>query len=180
MKGEYAIMEIVLLKDKSELEEGLRSLIDEFKGEYSYYEGWVRNNTNTFRDGSRVVYALKDDNHVAGYMMVHYSDLKVAKINGIYVFPEYQKRGIANDAIKQILHLLKEKSYEYVFIQTRIHNKIVVHMFDSLKFDVIGTNFHKIEKANNWLSVYDLNQKRNLKEMKRLAGEYYPGFSAIN
>ena len=59
----------------------------------------------------------------------------------------------------------------------RIHNKIVVHMFDTLDFDVIGQNYHKIEKQPNWVAVYDLKKKRNFDEMYALAAQLYPGFS---
>lgn len=41
----------------------------------------------------------------------------------------------------------------------RLHNKIVVHMFESLQFDVIGKNYHNIEKKYNWVAVYDLKKK---------------------
>ena len=50
-------------------------------------------------------------------------------------------------------------------------------MFDTLHFDVIGQNYHKIEKQLNWVAVYDLNKKRNFDEMCDLAAQLYPGFS---
>ena len=77
----------------------------------------------------------------------------------------------------QILEELRKQSYDYAFIQTRTHNKIVVHMFDTLHFDVIGQNYHKIEKQLNWVAVYDLKEKRDFGEMYALAAQLYPGFS---
>lgn len=77
----------------------------------------------------------------------------------------------------QVLEGLRKQNYDYAFIQTRTHNKIVVHMFDTLHFDVIGQNYHKIEKQLNWVAVYDLNKKRNFDEMCDLAAQLYPGFS---
>ena len=35
-------------------------------------------------------------------------------------------------------------------------------MFDTLHFDVIGQNYHKIEKQPNWVAVYDLKKKETL------------------
>ena len=102
---------------------------------------------------------------------------KCVKVNGIYVFPDCQKRGYAKKALLQVLEELTKQNYDYVFIQTRTHNKIVVHMFDTLHFDVIGQNYHKIEKQPNWVAVYDLKKKRNFDEMYSLAAQLYPGFS---
>lgn len=170
-------MKIIQLKEFERIQEGLRSLTEEFIGEYPYYSTWIQKNEATFKDGTRVVYELNDNGRVVGYMMIHFSTVKCAKINGIYVFPDCQKRGYAKDALLQVLEELKRKNYDYAFIQTRIHNKIVVHMFEMLHFDVIGKNYHNIEKQNNWVAVYDLKKKRNFDEMFGLAEQLYPGFS---
>lgn len=159
------------------IQEGLRSLTEEFIGEYPYYSIWIQKNEATFRDGMRVVYELNDNEKTVGYMMIHFSTDKCAKINGIYVFPDCQKKGYAKKALVQVLEELKERNYDYAYIQTRIHNRIVVHMFETLHFDVIGQNYHSIEKQNNWVAVYDLKQKRNFEEMLVLAEKLYPGFS---
>lgn len=142
-------MKIVQLKEFKRIQEGLRSLTEEFIGEYPYYSTWIQKNEATFKDGTRVIYELNDDGETVGYMMIHFSTAKCAKINGIYVFPNCQKRGYAKEALLQVLEKLKAQKYDYAYIQTRIHNKIVVHMFESLHFDVIGQNYHSIEKQNN-------------------------------
>lgn len=170
-------MKIVQLKEFERIQEGLRSLTKEFIVEYPYYSTWIQKNEATFKNGTRVIYELSDKEKTVGYMMIHFSTAKCAKINGIYVFPNCQKRGYAKEALLQILKELKEQNYDYAFIQTRIHNKIVVHMFESLHFDVIGQNYHNIEKQNNWVAVYDLKEKRNFDEMFFLAEQLYPGFS---
>lgn len=170
-------MKIVQLKEFERIQEGLRSLTEEFIGEYPYYSTWIRKNEATFKDGTRVIYELNDDGKTVGYMMIHFSTAKCAKINGIYVFPNCQKRGYAKEALLQVLEELKAKKYDYAYIQTRIHNKIVVHMFESLHFDVIGQNYHNIEKQSNWVAVYDLWHRRNFDEMLDLAEQLYPGFS---
>lgn len=170
-------MKIVLLEEPKKLEEGLRSLTEEFIGEYPYYSKWIQKNLETFRDGTRVVYGLEDNGKTVGYMMIHFSTSKCAKINGIYVFPDCQKKGYAKKALLQVLEELKKQGFEYAYIQTRIHNKIVVHMFESLHFDVIGKNYHNIEKQNNWVAVYDLIGKRDFAEMVKLAEQLYPGFN---
>mgnify|MGYP000003705831 FL=1 len=170
-------MKIVQLKEFERIQEGLRSLTEEFIGEYPYYSTWIRKNEATFKDGTRVIYELNDDGETVGYMMIHFSTAKCAKINGIYVFPNCQKRGYAKEALLQVLEELKAQKYDYAYIQTRIHNKIVVHMFESLHFDVIGQNYHNIEKQSNWVAVYDLWHRRNFDEMFDLAEQLYPGFS---
>ena len=100
-------MKIIQLKESEKIKEGLRSLTEEFIGEYPYYSTWIQKNETTFKDGTRVVYELNDNENVVGYMMVHFSTEKCAKINGIFVFPDFQKRGYAKKALLQVLEQLK-------------------------------------------------------------------------
>lgn len=87
-------MKIILLTDAEKIKEGLRSLTKEFIAEYPYYATWIRKNEATFKSGTRVVYELNDNGKTVGYMMIHFSSSKCAKINGIYVFPDCQKKRI--------------------------------------------------------------------------------------
>lgn len=155
-------MEIFQLKESERIKEGLRSLTEEFIKEYPYYSTWIEKNEATFKDGTRVVYELKDNEKTVGYMMVHFSTAKCAKINGIYVFPDCQKREYAKKALLQVLEELRKQNYDYAFIQTRTYNKIVVHMFDILHFDVIGQNYHKIEKTTQLGSSVRFKEKKKL------------------
>ena len=88
-------MKIIQLKENERIEEGLRSLTEEFIGEYPYYSTWIQKNEKTFQDGTRIVYELNDAGKTVGYMMIHFSTDKCAKVNGIYVFPDCQKKGYA-------------------------------------------------------------------------------------
>lgn len=127
-----------MLKESERIKESLRSLTEEFIEEYPYYSTWIEKNKATFKDGTRVVYELKDNEKTVGYMMVHFSTQKCAKVNGIYVFPDCQKRGYAKKALLQVLEELRKQNYDYAFIQTRTHNKIVVHIhahYDWQEFD---------------------------------------------
>ena len=71
-------MKIIQLKESEKIKEGLRSLTEEFIGEYPYYSTWIQKNETTFKDGTRVVYELNDNENVVGYMMVHFSTEKCA------------------------------------------------------------------------------------------------------
>ncbi len=170
-------MKIMQLKEAKRIEESLRNLTEEFIKEYPYYSTWIQKNEATFRDGTRVVYELNDNQKVVGYMMVHFSTTQCAKINGIYVFPDCQRKGYARKALLQILKELKILNYDYAFIQTCTHNKIVIHMLDTLNFNVIGYNYHNIEKQSNLVAVYDLKGEKNFDEMYTFAVQLYKGFS---
>ena len=173
-------MKILQLKESERIKESLRSLTEEFIKEYPYYSTWIEKNKATFKDGTRVVYEPKDNEKTVGYMMVHFSTQKCVKVNGIYVFPDFQKRGYAKKALLQVLEGLRKQNYDYAFIQTRTHNKIVVHMFDTLHFDVIGQNYHKIEKQLNWVAVYDLNKKEILMKCVILQHSFIRVFPRID
>ena len=64
-------MKIILLKEDERIQEGLRSLTEEFNEEHPYYSTWIQENKETFEDGSRVVHELSDNGNVVGYMMIH-------------------------------------------------------------------------------------------------------------
>ncbi len=169
-------MNIVQLNDMERISVGIECLTNEFIDEYPYYATWIEKNIETFKDGSRVVFELREGEFVVGYMMVNLASNKFAKLNGIHVFPEYQKRGYAKSAIQQLLQKLHTANYDYLYVQTRLHNSIVVHMFEILHFNIIGTNYHSIEAQNNWVAAFDLQNKNNMKEMIDVATKIYPGF----
>lgn len=73
-------MKIVLLKEAKSIKEGLRSLTEEFIGEYPYYSTWIQKNEKTFKDGTRVVYELDDNGKTVGYMMIHFSIDKLRRL----------------------------------------------------------------------------------------------------
>lgn len=104
------MMKIVLLTEAEKIKEGLRSLTEEFIGEYPYYSTWIQKNEATFKNGTRVVYELNDNEKIVGYMMIHFSSTKYAKINGIYVFPDCQKKGYAKKLCYRFLKNLKSKT----------------------------------------------------------------------
>jgi len=169
-------MKIVRVYDASSIQRGIDCLTAEFINEYPYYKTWIEKNAETFVNGSRVIYELRDSDAIVGYMMVNIASSKFVKLNGIHVLPEYQKRGYAKSAIQQLIDELRDQNYEYVYVQTRLHNAIVVHMFEILHFYVIGTNYHSIEAQSNWVAVFDLQNKKNMQEMLDLAADTYPGF----
>lgn len=63
-------MKIFQLKESERIKESLRSLTEEFIEEYPYYSTWIEKNKATFKDGTRVVYELKDNEKTVGYMIL--------------------------------------------------------------------------------------------------------------
>lgn len=61
------MMKIVLLTEAEKIKEGLRSLTEEFIGEYPYYSTWIQKNEATFKNGTRIVYELNDNEKTVGY-----------------------------------------------------------------------------------------------------------------
>lgn len=172
-------MKITLLTRSDELQKGLEELIKEFIDEYPYYETWIKENQRKFETFKRVVYKLEDNNEIVGYAMVNFSTNNSAKINGIFVYSNFQNRGYASNSLKLILQELKEKKYEYAFVQTRLTNKTVVHLFDKLGFVLVGKKIHDVEKQENWVAAYDLLSNQDIKKMKLVASQEYEGFINI-
>ena len=170
-------MEIVLLKTQAEIEEGLRSLTQEFIVEHSYYDKWIAKHRESFLVGRRVIYSLCDKSKVVGYMMLHFfANNGCVKINGIYVFPDFQKRGFGTQAFVQILEELKNRECKYAYLQTRLYNQKVLSMCKKLNFNIIGKNYHSIEEQDNWVIGYDLKGTKNYAEMIKFEKELYSDF----
>ena len=175
------MMKIRIIKDKLELNESLRVLTEEFEVECPYYKEWLQKSQNGFEKGSRKVYALDSEGITVGYMMVHcISETKYAKINSIYVFPEYQGNGYAQKAFSQIISELKAKEYEYVYAQARIYNVKVVHVFHLMHFRIIGERVHQIEKERSFILGYDLSETKEFERMLKVGKELYPGLETEN
>ena len=175
------MMQIRIIKEKDELKESLRALTEQFEAECPYYREWLQKNQNGFEKGSRMVYALDDEGGTVGYMMVHcLSGTKYAKINSIYVFPEFQGNGYAKQAFSQIIAELKAKEYEYVYAQARIYNVKVVHVFHLMHFRIIGERVHQIEKERSFILGYDLSERKEFDGMLKVGKELYPGLETEN
>ena len=172
-------MKITLIKNEKKLQEGLRSLTKEFIHKHSYYTSWIQKNSKSFENGTRVVYEMSEEKNVVGYMMVHFLSNQCAKLNGIYVFPKYQRRGYAEAAIQELLNKLKNKGYKYAYVQTRPYNAVMLHVFDVMQFHVLGKKYHEIEKMDNVIAGFDLQERKDISEMRRIAKEIYSNFTPL-
>lgn len=172
-------MELEHLRNPEEIKEGLVALIDVFIDEYPYYYEWINKSKKQIESYEKEIIAIKADNEIVGYAMIHNSDDKYFKINGIYIFPKHEGKRYAT---KSILNILKEgelKGKDYALIQTRTHNKKVIHLFKKIGFNILGNNYHAIEKKDNVVAVYDIQRKENMNEMIETARKEYPGFEHI-
>lgn len=70
---------------------------------------------------------------------------------------EFKGQGIASKAILELINILKQNSIDLVYVQTRLDNNAVVHLFDKTNFKLIGTNFHEVEQKNNWVACNKIN-----------------------
>ena len=110
--------------------------------------------------------------------MIHFSTNKIVKINGIYIFEEFKGQGIASKAILELINILKQNSIDLVYVQTRLDNNAVVHLFDKTNFKLIGTNFHEVEQKNNWVACNIINSL--ITNEQEIASAIYDGFSPLS
>ncbi len=169
-------MELKHLKDKGDIQEGINALTAIFIDEYPYYSEWIKKKEEEFNIFEKEILALIDKNIIVGYAMIHNCTPNYFKINGIYVFPEFEGNGYASNAIMQMIEEQALFGKQYALIQTRLHNNAVVHMFDKIGFDILGHNFHQIEQKDNWVAMFDINQKCDYDDMIGIAYKEYPGF----
>ena len=163
---------------KEEFEKGVESLTSIFIEEYPYYSTWISNHMDQFIRGEKQILSVEKDNEIAGYFMIHFSTNKIVKINGIYIFEEFKGQGIASKAILELINILKQNSIDLVYVQTRLDNNAVVHLFDKTNFKLIGTNFHEVEQKNNWVACNKINSL--IINEQEIASAIYDGFSPLS
>ena len=163
---------------KEEFEKGVESLTSIFIEEYPYYSTWISNHMDQFIRGEKQILSVEKDNEIVGYFMIHFSTNKIVKINGIYIFEEFKGQGIASKAILELINILKQNSIDLVYVQTRLDNNAVVHLFDKTNFKLIGTNFHKVEQKNNWVACNKINFL--ITNEQEIASAIYDGFSPLS
>lgn len=163
---------------KEEFEKGVESLTSIFIEEYPYYSTWIMNHMDQFIRGEKQILSVEKDNEIVGYFMIHFYTNKIVKINGIYIFEEFKGQGIASKAILELINILNRNSIDLIYVQTRLDNNAVVHLFDKTNFKLIGTNFHEIEQKNNWVACNKINSL--IKNEQEIASEIYDGFSPLS
>ena len=163
---------------KEEFEKGVESLTSIFIEEYPYYSTWISNHMDQFIRGEKQILSVEKDNEIVGYFMIHFSTNKIVKINGIYIFEEFKGQGIASKAILELINILKQNSIDLVYVQTRLDNNEVVHLFDKTNFKLIGTNFHEVEQKNNWVACNIINSL--ITNEQEIASAIYDGFSPLS
>lgn len=172
-------MKLMRLHEKEELQKGIDALTEIFIGEYPYYSTWINKNRHQFESGEKTIFSAEENDEIVGYMMVHFCCDKVAKLNGIYVFEEYKGKGYASEAINQLTKLLGQSDMDLLYVQTRLDNNTVVHLFDKTGFDLIGTNYHEVEEKDNWVACYSLSNNKNI-DKQAIATEIYDGYKSLN
>lgn len=163
---------------KEEFEKSVESLTSIFIEEYPYYSTWISNHMDQFIRGEKQILSVEKDNEIVGYFMIHFSTNKIVKINGIYIFEEFKGQGIASKAILELINILKQNSIDLVYVQTRLDNNAVVHLFDKTNFKLIGTNFHEVEQKNNWVACNKINSL--ITNEQEIASAIYDGFSPLS
>ncbi len=159
---------------EDEFEKGIKALISIFIEEYPYFSTWISNNMYQFKNGEKQILGIEKKDGIVGYLMIHFCTFKIVKINGIYIFDEFSNQGVATAAINELINKLTKLFIDLIYIQTRLDNNSVVHLFDKTNFQLIGTNFHEVENKNNWVACHKINS--SITNEQEIAQKLYKGF----
>lgn len=100
-------MKIIQLMESERIKEGLRSLTEEFIEEYPYYSTWIEKNEATFKDGTRVVYELNDNEKTVGYIFLQQT---VQRLMGSMYFLIARKEDMLRKLCYRFLKNLENKT----------------------------------------------------------------------
>lgn len=172
---------MIILKRTSTQEEfsnGAESLTSIFIEEYPYYSTWINSHMDQFKRGEKQILSINDENELLGYLMIHFCTDKIVKINGIYVFENNKGKGIATLAINELTKLLQKMNVQLIFVQTRLDNNAVVHLFDKTGYNLIGKNFHPVELKDNWVACNNVSSLEI--DEQKIALDLYDGFTPLS
>lgn len=172
-------MRLNYLRKKDEINEGIYHFTEIFSEEYPYYTTWISKKQKEFDTFEKEVIAIENNDKIVGYSMVHNCSEKHSKINGIYIFEEFEGNGYASQFLNKLVEESKEKGRKYLLIQARLNNNAVVKLFNKTNFIILGTNYHSIEEKDNWVAINDLQGISNGEEMANLVTYEYPGFQSL-
>lgn len=171
------MIKIRRVQNECELNDGIRALTLIFIDEYPYYSTWIEKHKDQFMNGEKQIIRVEDETNLLGYIMIHFISPELVKINGIYIFEEYKGKGIATKSIIELINVLKNANVNLIYIQTRLDNNAVVHLFDKTGFKLIGTNYHEVEQKNNWVACCNINSL--LVDEQEIASKIYDSFSSL-
>lgn len=177
MKGDKTMLNLIKIESAQKTMMILEKLKEEFITTYPYYGIWIEKIKDGFSLGIRELYEIQYNEHLVGYILIHYCSNSCVKINGLLIFKEFRGNGYGSKSLSQLIKQLKNNDISYAYIQCRIDNKVMNHLFHKLGFDLIGTNFHPVEKEFNWLGAYDVKQSKNIEKMTMLANDIYDNFT---
>lgn len=132
-------MELTYQKATSEDIESIfalnKELIDQYENiqniEYDKVLNWVRRKIENDIDEYSCVFC---DGQKAGYFHFYPSE-EMMELDDLYIFPEYQNRGIGTAIIKKCCTESELPVFLYVFIK----NERAVSLYESLGFKVVKT-----------------------------------------
>lgn len=163
---------------QEEFNNAVKALTSIFIEEYPYYSTWINNHLQQFKSGKKQILSINEKNKLLGYLMIHFCTDKIVKVNSIYIFKNHKGKGIATLAMIELTKLLQEMKVQLIFIQTRLDNNAVVHLSEKTGYNLIGKNFHPVERKDNWVACNNISSL-NIDEQK-IALKIYSGFIPLS
>lgn len=125
-----------------------KKLIDDYENigniDYDKVLKWVHNKIEKFIDEYNVIYV---DDRKAGYYRFYKNEDGSYEIDDLYIFSEYQSKGIGSEIIKRCCSSVDGPVMLYVFIK----NERAVSLYKKLGFEVVKT-----VKGSRYIMCYNI------------------------
>ncbi len=110
--------------------------------------------------GLRLSVVVKDKNVIAGYIFIHYIIDEIHIVN-IAVAPEYQRCGIAQMILQNIIQAAAKAGYVRAHLEVRKSNLAAIALYQKLGFKIVGVrkNYYQAEKEDALLMSLELGSK---------------------
>lgn len=104
--------------------------------------------------GSRIqnpfffLFKIEQNKKLAGFCEIEVlEENKTVRLNALAILPEFRKKGLGNQLLKEILQFLKEKKFETIWLLVKRENKIARKMYEKKGFQWNRALPKKIDNA---------------------------------
>lgn len=110
-------------------------------------------NCYDFFSEERIIIRIQKYDEVLGYILLHHLG-EYLKINAIYIFEQYRNNGICQNALNELISMMKSWGIIAIFGQCREEYQISRKVLTKAGFVKIGINYNRVEDKKNLLFCY--------------------------
>ncbi len=135
---------------------------------------FITDGLNTLKeDRSSLAAIFNDQNKVVGYVYIAYKKEQVVVINQFEIFEEEQNKGYEVEALKELIKIVRDDHYRYIFYKLEIYDNKMNHILSDLGFETVGKKYYQTD-SKYLIRVFTVDKTANTIEKTIIATQIFP------